>query len=971
MATQDNTVDSKSETSKTSDADRDACSKLWAVYVGEAEKYDGGLVAGWKDDMSDLVVFSALYSAVLTAFIIESYQKLQQDPADITVALLIHISRQLANGTTPAFEGMNPFQPDTSSVICNILWFIALALALTCSLLAILVQQWTRDFKHKTTLRPSPVLRAKIFMFTYSGVRRFGMHTIVDVTPLLLHISLILFFAGLVEFLVPVNKTVRTLIILFLVVFGVVYVVLTFLPIIYLDAPFHTPLSSIIWIIGNTARRWLQHIHGLRADIDFSLTESSLEKSYHEESREQQALEFTLKSLSNDSELLPLIEAIPDVIHDSGILRSSVTLIAPFFSSSTPETNIISHIAAFSDNPSAWLDEKIESRCLTAYPRAIWAVAYMMANSSLTPRQWVQEVGSPVMDVTRIWFPRSIVNRLRVIADKSQDHSVQSASALLRLCQLCSLQCRASVMEIRLQQLLAGSLSQRRNALEVALELCQNVDTIENEITYYGGILPDFVVLQKNLRNHVINSHQSVVHIGIPPTFGFRSREWINAQIRILSQFLVESFYTEPNKLYMFYKTHKSLWDRIILQLSTIKLSVHTDGLEAHLLRPLSMFANLTFKGSFLDTLFIHSINLFSLDKAWALGAGLHKSVVLQSGVETVCQDIIINYVMKKVSSLQFLHKADTSGFLEAFTLGQYRVPSGWGVPPEKYLPLTWLLFSCLSQGPASTDHSHHGHFALQISQRWHPDLFQVIPMGPLVHTYTHLVLCSLLSIELLHSLESQHPVTSSIEDKDGLLQCVKSIGAELLPGITKFKTFSFSKTSTENSQILGQIHNFHTYVTSLQFILISRLIDVYETSVQEVEPFCYRAFREQYLRMLPNASPGDIYPTSQITFAHSVSNLIARCQRLTSADEPLGHTHWDETRLQQDILQCLLVFPFGCNWMTVSEAAQMFQDTLNQNAEFLKHFTKEHNVAWGLTTLHHQCNMVLGKNQEEINTDL
>ncbi|THV01894.1 hypothetical protein K435DRAFT_654372, partial [Dendrothele bispora CBS 962.96] len=229
-----------------SNADEDACSKLWAVYLGEAEKYDGELVAGWKDDMSDLVVFSSLYSSVLTAFIIESYRTLQPDSGVLTVSLLTQISQQLAaaaNGTTVPFQTPNDFQPDSSSVICNLLWFLALVLALTCSLLAIFVQQWTRDFKQKTTLRPSPVLRAKIFMYSYFGMRKFGMHAVVDLIPFLLHISLLLFFVGLVEFLIPVNKTVQYLMSSFLAVYALVYLLLTFLPIIYLDAPFRTPLS--------------------------------------------------------------------------------------------------------------------------------------------------------------------------------------------------------------------------------------------------------------------------------------------------------------------------------------------------------------------------------------------------------------------------------------------------------------------------------------------------------------------------------------------------------------------------------------------------------------------------------------------------------------------------------------------------------------------------------------------------------
>ncbi|KAJ6454742.1 hypothetical protein C8R47DRAFT_220415 [Mycena vitilis] len=53
-----------------------AAAKLWAVYVSEAEKYDRGLVESWKGDMEGLPIFAALFSSILTAFIIESYKSL-------------------------------------------------------------------------------------------------------------------------------------------------------------------------------------------------------------------------------------------------------------------------------------------------------------------------------------------------------------------------------------------------------------------------------------------------------------------------------------------------------------------------------------------------------------------------------------------------------------------------------------------------------------------------------------------------------------------------------------------------------------------------------------------------------------------------------------------------------------------------------------------------------------------------------
>ncbi|KAJ7486990.1 hypothetical protein FB451DRAFT_1228512 [Mycena latifolia] len=66
-----------------------ATAKLWAVYVSEAEKYDKGLVESWKNDMEGMLIFAGLFSASLTAFLIESYKtlispqcRLPTDPRD-------------------------------------------------------------------------------------------------------------------------------------------------------------------------------------------------------------------------------------------------------------------------------------------------------------------------------------------------------------------------------------------------------------------------------------------------------------------------------------------------------------------------------------------------------------------------------------------------------------------------------------------------------------------------------------------------------------------------------------------------------------------------------------------------------------------------------------------------------------------------------------------------------------------------
>ncbi|KAJ7908962.1 hypothetical protein B0H13DRAFT_1554236, partial [Mycena leptocephala] len=212
--------------------------KIWAVYISEAEKYDKGLVGSWKSDMEGMLIFVSafswrgLFSAILTAFLIESYKTLNPDAGDVTVQLLSQISQQLsasANGSSLNFNPAPEYAPSATALLCNALWFTSLGLSLSCALIATLLEQWARDFIYRSEIRSAPLIRARIFAFLYYGLKRFNMHAVVEVIPLLLHMALLLFFAGLVAFLVPVNTVMAVVAALILVVVTTTYCVLTFL----------------------------------------------------------------------------------------------------------------------------------------------------------------------------------------------------------------------------------------------------------------------------------------------------------------------------------------------------------------------------------------------------------------------------------------------------------------------------------------------------------------------------------------------------------------------------------------------------------------------------------------------------------------------------------------------------------------------------------------------------------------------
>ncbi|KAK1231357.1 hypothetical protein PQX77_005538, partial [Marasmius sp. AFHP31] len=61
----------------------------------KVDDIDDEMAAGWKEDIDTLLVFTGLFSAVVTAFTIESYQWLSESPEDVTISLLTRISQQL------------------------------------------------------------------------------------------------------------------------------------------------------------------------------------------------------------------------------------------------------------------------------------------------------------------------------------------------------------------------------------------------------------------------------------------------------------------------------------------------------------------------------------------------------------------------------------------------------------------------------------------------------------------------------------------------------------------------------------------------------------------------------------------------------------------------------------------------------------------------------------------------------------
>ena len=116
--------------------------------------------------------------------------------------------------------------------------------------MATLLQQWARRYLQIIQGKYAPLHYARIHEYFSRGARRFGIFGFVEVLPLLLLLSVFLFFAGLVVFAFRGNHIVAYITLAIVGFCTLSYIALTLMPLIFHDCPYQTPLTSVLWFIA-------------------------------------------------------------------------------------------------------------------------------------------------------------------------------------------------------------------------------------------------------------------------------------------------------------------------------------------------------------------------------------------------------------------------------------------------------------------------------------------------------------------------------------------------------------------------------------------------------------------------------------------------------------------------------------------------------------------------------------------------
>ena len=167
---------------------------------------------------------TGLFSAVLSTFIIQTYNQLLPDPADTTNALLAELILLQFNTSTAISRTVTPIANQSQSATFQVrgvngLWFAALVCSLSSALISMLAKHWLMAYMPSAS--GSLRNRARIRQSRFMQLQAWHVPTIINTLPLLLHVALLFFFAGLVLLLwrTDLGITLSTLCIMAIVYF--------------------------------------------------------------------------------------------------------------------------------------------------------------------------------------------------------------------------------------------------------------------------------------------------------------------------------------------------------------------------------------------------------------------------------------------------------------------------------------------------------------------------------------------------------------------------------------------------------------------------------------------------------------------------------------------------------------------------------------------------------------------------------
>ncbi|KAI0372480.1 hypothetical protein BV20DRAFT_1050799 [Pilatotrama ljubarskyi] len=194
--------------------------QAWSRTTDIVKTYSDDLIKRLNAEIDALLVYAGLFSAVVTAFNVESYVLLQPQTPDPSLVVLQRISAQLVSSSVhfPSPNQTEPPSPLLSAppslapawtVWLNMFWFSSLIFSLAAASIGITVKQWLQEYSSglSGTARHTARLRQR----RLNSLAKWRVADITAALPVMLQLALGLYSVGLLILLWNLHPVVAAL----------------------------------------------------------------------------------------------------------------------------------------------------------------------------------------------------------------------------------------------------------------------------------------------------------------------------------------------------------------------------------------------------------------------------------------------------------------------------------------------------------------------------------------------------------------------------------------------------------------------------------------------------------------------------------------------------------------------------------------------------------------------------------------
>ncbi|KDR74980.1 hypothetical protein GALMADRAFT_248800 [Galerina marginata CBS 339.88] len=292
--------------------------QIWHVYNDESTKLDVATIDGCNRGIDVLLVFTGLFSAVLTTFIIQSYQQMVPSSSDTTNVLLSELILDLrrssvlnssdSGASLPAAMGGTPSISQLRWV--NGLWFAALSCSLSAALVSMLAKQWIQPVPN---ISGSPRHRARQRQRRHAQLQNWHVFVVINALPILLHVALLLFFAGIIVLLWSGDVAIVTATFTIVALAYTFYLGSMWMSLVYPDCPYQHPISEQLrhWISRRNAGQVAVDLENRASERPPNMRTSMAPTTVNNDDYvDACSLMWLLQQCSNDDTVMATLQAI-------------------------------------------------------------------------------------------------------------------------------------------------------------------------------------------------------------------------------------------------------------------------------------------------------------------------------------------------------------------------------------------------------------------------------------------------------------------------------------------------------------------------------------------------------------------------------------------------------------------------------------------------------------------------------------